>query len=168
MIATLTIGPMFSGKSMALLQRQATLEHYGRDYIIVKTGIDTRDPGVIKSRKSGRTVPAYPIDKVKERQYHIVMVDESQFLTDEEIDIILGSGATHVHFYGLNGDYHGNIFPAIARLLPRVDDVHILHAECDTCGEPALHSKLLENGQGKTVIIGSDQYEAACREHFYS
>lgn len=164
----LRIGPMFSGKSRSLLSLQHTIQHRKDPHMVVKSTIDTRDPGIIRSRDVERSIAAYPVGMAKGFEGEFLLVDEAQFLSDDAIDMLLGVNVKHLHFFGLNADYKGNAFPAISRIMTVADHIHVMHATCDTCGAPALHSKLLENGHGKTVIIGSDQYQAACRECFYS
>ncbi len=165
----LCIGPMRSGKSKDLIEMyQHLVDDCGYSVRVIKPTMDSRDVGIVKSRASNLSVKAYPpSETIKGLYVDAVMVDEAQFLSDLEIDNLLSLKVQTLYFYGLSSDYHGNMFPAITRLIPMAHHIKVLTAKCDVCAEPATHSKLLTEGHGKTVIIGDSEYSSVCRKHFY-
>ena len=104
----------------------------------------------------------------------MVGVDEGQFLDDSLIDVCqeLVDRGVRVLIAGLDLDYRQEPFGPMPRLLAMADEVAKLKAVCHACGEAAMFTQRLVDGEpapfsGETVVIGGlDSYEARCRACF--
>ena len=85
-------GPMFSGKSDALLNEYDKRYHKSR-ILLFKPKMDTRDYGVVKTRK-GKEINAILVDDIKDIPSYItdkintIFIDEANFLKGD-INILL-------------------------------------------------------------------------------
>lgn len=182
-------GTMFSGKSLNLISTYHTYKHNNKKVLVLKPSADTRDFGLIKSRMSTETVGCMtyrPEDKIAQivedaifltREVpDIIMIDEVQFSTEEQIKELHDlTKDTPIMCYGLKTSYTGDLFPAIAKLIPFAEDVSEIKTTCTFCNKKATHNLLVRdkkaiyegafvNVEGENV---NDKYYAVCREHFY-
>ncbi len=159
MIATLTViaGPMFAGKTSALIRRiHAALDEGRRPAVIVKPAMDVRYADGAIVTHDGVAHPALPV--ADEHQLFAavgeasaraqgpvhVFVDEMQFL---EAPHFRGSFHECVHSLlvaghdvtagGLDCDWRGLPFDVSARLMAMADHVEKLTARCAVTGLPA-------------------------------
>lgn len=177
-------GCMNSGKSTRLLQSAYQYESNGQNVICLKPCIDTRDgENTIKSRlgierkcfsikeddnvfKKIRTI------KLK-RQMDIIMIDEAQFLSEDQINQLQDVAYEFdipVLAYGLKTDFTGKLFPASKRLMEIADDIHEEKSVC-WCGKKAKQNARVVDGKmvvdGELVQIGGNEsYVALCNKHF--
>ena len=104
----------------------------------------------------------------------VVGVDEGQFMDDSLIDVCeeLIERGVRVVIAGLELNYRQEPFGPMPRLLAMADEVAKLKAVCHSCGEAAMYTQRLVDGQpapfsGETVVIGGlDSYQARCRACF--
>ena len=128
----LILGPMYSGKTTALLSRRSG------NTLIVNHEFDTRVDGV--GTHDG--VEAHAIKcKVLPRLpgYDMYLIDEAQFF--ESLDGV-ETLAPHVVVAGLSGDFMRRPFGKLLELIPKADKVTFLKAKCE-CGAPASFTKRL-------------------------
>ncbi len=196
-------GAMNSGKSTALLQAAYNYEERGQRVLLAKPAIDTKDAAKISSRL-GVTRDAdfliRPGDDVRqlfaahrERVRHAaddallpeavgvgvdvacLLVDETQFLTREQVDdllrIVVLDGVP-VLAYGIRTDFRTDAFPGSARLLELAHSLEELKTIC-RCGRKAIFNARLVGGRfvfdGDQVAIdelSADRvtYESMCAE----
>ena len=182
-------GTMYSGKSLMLISTYHTYKHSKKKILVLKPSADTRDFGIIKSRMSTETVGCMTYrqeDKIMDvvddaifmtREYpDVIMIDEVQFSTEEQIkELHKLSESFPIMCYGLKTAYTGDLFPAIAKLLPLAEDVSEIKTTCAFCDRKATHNLLVRNNkpiyEGAFVNVEGenkhDKYYAVCREHFY-
>lgn len=182
-------GTMFSGKSLSLISTYHTYKHNNKNVLVLKPSKDTRDKGIIKSRMSNETVKCItfgPYQNIKDivKEYiskigmlpNLILIDEIQFCSKSQIEELHHiSGYCSVMCYGLKTSYTGELFPAIATLIPIAEDISEIKTTCSMCSKKATHNLLIRNGEaiytGAFVNVeGSnknDEYYAVCREHFY-
>lgn len=170
-------GSMSSGKSTALLQRSFNYKQRGYDVLIFTSALDGRDGyGKVTSR-IGINADAImiPTDDVstlqdfkihlKNNDYKAVFVDECQFLTKEQIDILgeyVDEFDIPVFCYGIRTDFESNLFSGSARLFEIADTIEELKNICK-CGRNAIFNARLIDSTEKVLIGGNDIYETMCR-----
>lgn len=188
-------GPMFSGKSEALIGELNRARYAKKTVAVIKPHIDTRAPQGIASRKIESGVPtvheAHPakeISSLEELQeflaserFDVLGVDEAQFYSVS--DDVYGLGwfgreirsflqvnrvsDTRIIIAGLDQDFRGLPFGPIPGLMALADRVDKLTGVCMVCGSySACHSQRI-SAETSTVSVGdSEQYEVRCRTCF--
>lgn len=175
---------MNAGKSTTLLQADFNYRERGQETMIWTAELDTRSAGRVKSR-IGLEADAQLYTPETDLKAEIlkshgatpldcVMVDEAQFLTQEQVWQLAALADTHgipVLCYGLRTDFQGQLFPGAAALLGIADALVELKAVC-WCGRKAtMNLRVDASGAAvkegeQTEIGGNDRYVALCRKHF--
>ncbi len=177
---------MDSGKSTYLLQAAHNYESAGKKVLLLTPLVDDRfGEGKITSR-IGLQSEAIAIsdsdnllEQVKqeysEGRISCLMVDEAQFLTDEQVwqlsDVVDYLGVP-VLCFGLRTDAFGKPFPGSKTLLAISDEMIELKSICKKCEKKAnMVLRLDEHGtpvrSGSQVQIGgNDSYLSVCRKHY--
>ncbi|HEX8514436.1 MAG TPA: thymidine kinase [Allosphingosinicella sp.] len=176
---------MNAGKSTVLLQTDFNYRERGMQTLLFTAGIHDRSGyGIIDSRigitaKANTFGPATDLKaqiaaEGKKRKLDVVLFDESQFLTRDQVlqlaDVCDEFG-TPVLAYGLRTDFQGNLFEGSATLLALADKLIELKAICE-CGRKAtMNLRVDADGfavaaGAQTEIGGNDRYIALCRRHF--
>lgn len=181
-------GCMNSAKSMLLLTTAHNLEENGLEIMVLKPSADTRDgEGIIRSRV-GIERKCTSVDNdvnlyraIKDYRNFLasqfvelkwVLVDECQFLTEEQIgqlsDVVDFLGI-NVICYGLRTDFQSKLFPASKRLFELADDIEEIKSTCE-CGDrkTSINARFDSDGnivtEGDQVVIGgNDMYKPLCR-----
>ncbi len=172
-------GAMGSSKTANAIMVWYNYKERGQNALLSKPAVDTRD-GVhtIRSRSGLETecVLFHEIDwdKVRAHVYDCVIIDEAQFLSPEQVDLlipIVDDYRVPVICYGLRTDFRGEFFPGSARLLARADTIEEIKTIC-WCGRKATNNARLDGKGGITkvgeqVVLGaSDKYIGLCRKHW--
>ncbi len=174
-------GSMFSGKSEELIRRLKRAKIAKQKVQVFKPSIDYRYSIVEVVSHTGEKIEAIPIGSAKELfekvdgDTDVVGVDEAQFFGDDIIDTLkqLINRGKRVVVAGLDMDFRGEPFGPMPRIMAIADDILKLHAICTVCGEDAMLTQRLINGEPASyndpiVLIGaSETYEARCRLHHY-
>ena len=165
---TVYSGPMFSGKSAGLLNAYDNI--WNKDNILAfKPKMDTRDYGIIKSRKSSILINAICIKDLKEIKKHItkniktVFIDEIQFLSGDVSEILKLSINKDIDFHiaGLNMTSEQKPFGIMPDVLSIADQIYIYKAVCYDCNKPAQFS-FYEKEKEKDELVGSNGYVPLC------
>ncbi|MCZ4282677.1 thymidine kinase [Kiloniella laminariae] len=176
---------MNAGKSTVLLQSSYNYQERGMGTLLFTAALDDRyGIGKISSRIGlqaealiyGRKDNLFEMARteVAKRQISCVFIDESQFLTKEQVfqvSEIVDCLDIPVLAYGLRTDFQGNLFEGSERLLAWADVLHELKTICH-CGRKAtMVMRVDEQGEpireGTQVEIGgNDRYVPVCRKHF--
>lgn len=176
MVVTFIHGPMMAGKTNRIYKSYKLAKRYKLGVSIIKPLIDTRhDRHVVEThdgKKITEDIYVLGIDRLPPRkQLRMVMVDETQFLSIDEVQHIIkkcdANDTSFLTFFGLHKDYAQIPFPTAEYLLPIADTIEVLTAECAVCDEAASHTQRLMNGlpapMGDRILIGgTDMYEARC------
>ena len=103
-----------------------------------------------------------------------VLVDEAQFLTDEQVwqlARVVDEIGIPVMCYGLRTDFQGNLFPGSARLLAIADNLREIRTICH-CGRKAT-MVIRQDSEGRVItdgaqvdIGGNEKYISLCRKHW--
>ena len=174
-------GAMGSSKTAQVLITKFNYEERGMRVFLIKPEIDTRDGAdVIRSRIGlSATAVCIPKDadveavfKKEKKKYDVIIADECQFFTKEQIDglrRIVDTSGIPVLCFGLRTDFLTHLFPGSARLFEVADSIAEIKTIC-TCGAKAtvnarLNAKGLIVTHGSQVMLGgNDRYVAMCHK----
>lgn len=174
----LYIGPMFSGKSTALLSIIKRNNYAGISTFCITSSFDTRWSKEVSIRTHiNDSFPAVSTtllmdmktnDKYKAAK--CVIIEEAQFFPDLK-DFVLTAvevDGKQVVCAGLDGDSQRRPFGQILDLIPYCNFVKKLNAKCTRCSAPALFTFRKTAIAEQVHVAGADEYEALCREHYIS
>ncbi|POF29765.1 thymidine kinase [Roseibium marinum] len=176
---------MNAGKSTALLQAAYNYKERGMNALLLIAAFDDRaGKGRIASRiglsadadifSSADNVLQHVAKAHETRQVHAVLVDEAQFLTEEQVwqlARVADRLRIPVMCFGLRTDFQGKLFPGSAVLLALADNLKEIKSIC-WCGRKATMTarlgsdgKIIEEGD-QVVIGGNETYVSLCRNHW--
>ena len=180
----LIIGPMFAGKSSAVLQRIRKAKVIGRNVFIITSVLDTRyDPSgaAIKTHdQEGITATGLGVNELKDmlklasfQRSELVIIEEAQFFNGlyDVVKLIVDVYKKDVIVVGLDGDSDRKPFGDILQLIPLANSVTKLAALCKRCsdGTEGHFTALVAPASDKTQQIyvgGADKYLPMCRRHY--
>lgn len=180
-----------SSKTLRLLTTAYNFEENGIPFMVLKPSIDTRDgEGVIKSRV-GLERECISIDseidiyKAVENYNNVLMstlnklewilVDECQFLTEEQVDQlakIVDTLNINVMCFGLRTDFTSHCFPASRRLFELADYIEEVKSRCSCGNKTSINARFNENGEmilhgSQFMLGGNDLYKPMCRKCWF-
>lgn len=180
-------GAMNSGKSLDLIRVAHNYNELGLPYLVLKSSLDTRMPGLVYSRTK-LSLPANEINSIKindivrliteNKNAKCILVDESNFLSAEAIDTIIDLAYLHqidsVIFYGLKNDFTGQLFEGSKRILERADEIEESTSLC-FCGRKARQNARIVDGalvrDGKSIVVDDGNsdvvYIPLCNHHYH-
>lgn len=183
---------MGSGKSLQLLATAHNFQEKKIPFIILKSEIDDRDgTDVIHSRALGdrecvtvkKTTNLYKListmvninNAMYKPQLKWVLVDESQFLTKEQVDqlaAVVDKFDISVMCYGLRTDFQTHLFEGSKRLFEIADSLVEIKSSCECDGKTIFNARVDRNGniltEGEQIEVGGDdRYVSMCRKCFY-
>ena len=185
-------GAMNSGKSTALLQAAYNYEERGQAVLLAKPAVDTKGDMSILSRLGvDRKVdflvtPELNLRKEFQKRSTLhrektgkrvacLLLDESQFLTREQVDQALEIAVLDdvpVLAYGIRTDFLTNGFPGSLRLLEIAHSLEELKTIC-RCGKKAMFNARKINDSfifdGDQVAIDGEEvtYESLCPSCYF-
>lgn len=176
---------MNAGKSTSLLQSSYNYRERGMNTLVMTASIDDRyGVGKVASRIGIETeAQVFASDdnlanmiqaELKEQPLHCILIDESQFLSKEQVrqlTHVVDNLDIPVLCYGLKTDFQGELFTGSQYLVAWADKLVELKTICH-CGRKANMVVRLD-GEGKPMqegeqvaIGGNESYESVCRKHF--
>ncbi|CAL0333011.1 unnamed protein product [Lupinus luteus] len=172
------VGPMFAGKTTALLRRIKSEVDNGRNVAMLKSSKDTRYAIDSVVSHDGIKFPCWALpdlmsfrDKFGHEAYQkldVIGIDEAQFFEDlyEFCCNAADNDGKIVIVAGLDGDYLRRSFGSVLHIIPLADTVTKLTARCELCGKRAFFT-LRKTEQKETELIGgADVYMPVCRNHY--
>lgn len=183
-------GCMGSGKTSKMLTQFDLYKRRKKKPLIIKPCIDTRETtgdetkfvgwGITKSRITKNEEPTYYFDNLKDTlnslEFGVLFVDESQFLTREDILTLcdIASDNIDVFCYGLKTDVNGELFEGAKQLFALADEFIEIESLCEieNCNCKAVSHVRFIDGKvdysGKSVAIeqGNVSYKSVCRKHW--
>lgn len=171
-------GSMSSGKSTSLLQTAFNYKERGYEVLIFTSALDDRyGTGKVTSRigidadaiiipKDDLSVLNDSINKIEEQNIKAVFVDECQFLSEEQVDIlgsIVDDFDITVFCYGIRTDFESKLFSGSKRLFEISDTIEELKNIC-SCGKKAVFNARLVNSTEQVLIGGNNMYQSMCRK----
>lgn len=176
---TVICGPMFGGKTTALLQRVLWAKNgQERSVVVVKPRFDNRYSETEIVSHDGLSTPCNPIADWGEIESDIkpgtvVFIDEAQFFEEPHfhgdieqiVEGLLDSGHDVV-VNGLDMDTRGKVFRAVIALLGLADEVIKTKAHCAVCGQPASKTQKVIDSGGRIELGSTDKYQPRCNKHW--
>jgi thymidine kinase len=172
-------GAMGSSKTAQALITKYNYEENDLKVWLIKPSADTRDGAQVLRSRIGleSTVEVIPPDVdvyarflgSRVRRCDVIIVDECQFLTEEQIDQLRSIVDDHnipVMCFGLRTDFQTRLFPGSRRLMEVADTIQEIKTICD-CGAKATVNARISDGyivtEGAQVVLGgNDCYIAMC------
>lgn len=172
---TAYVGPMFSGKTEALISEVRRTQLARRKALFFSPTIDTRHNGNVIShqgqdleRQTG--IKPIVVDDFSQLtlppNVGLIAIDEAQFFGPDiisAIELFLQSGRK-VAVAGLDLDAKGIPFGVMPFILALADTVVKCKAVCMDCGEPAsrTYSHAISQVESNVLIGSSEIYQAVC------
>ena len=173
-------GAMGSSKTAQALITKYNYEENDLNVWLIKPSADTRDgAAILRSRIGLEAVVEVITPDVdiyarflgsKVRKSDVIIVDECQFLTEQQIDqlrMIVDERNVPVICFGLRTDFQTRLFPGSRRLMEVADAIQEIKTMCD-CGTKATVNARID-GEGhivtegaQVVLGGNDSYIAMC------
>ncbi|MDF2513244.1 MAG: tdk [Herbinix sp.] len=172
-------GVMGSSKTAQALITKFNYEERGMKVWLIKPQIDNRDGDHLIKSRAGLSAPAYILPDSEDvyesysklpEPVDVIIVDEAQFLTEEQVDqlsMIVIDFNMPVLCFGLRADFRTKMFPGSKRLMEIADSITEIKTIC-SCGRKAtVNVRLDGNGkiitEGEQILIGgNDTYTAMC------
>ena len=173
-------GAMGSSKTAQALITKYNYEENDMKVWLIKPSADIRDGvDVLRSRIGLQAqvqviLPGEDIYEVfrltRLGQCNVVIVDECQFMTPEQIDqlrAIVNDFAVPVLCFGLRTDFQTKLFPGSRRLMELADAIEEIKTMCDCGAKATVNARIDCEGhivtEGAQVLLGgNDSYIAMC------
>ena len=175
-------GAMGSSKTAQALITKYNYEENDLSVWLIKPSADTRDGRQILRSRIGleAEVEVIPPDmdvyarfwESQEGRCDVIIVDECQFLTPEQIDqlrAIVNDFNIPVMCFGLRTDFQTRLFPGSLRLMEVADTILEIKTICDCGAKATVNARIDGNGhivtEGAQVVLGgNDSYIAMCHK----
>ena len=175
-------GAMGSSKTAQALITKYNYEENDLRVWLLKPSADIRDGAHTISSRIGLSaeadiltpeMDAYAWFREKlEGQCDVIIVDECQFLTPEQIDQlrrIVDDCGIPVMCFGLRTDFQTKLFPGSLRLMEIADTIQEIKTICDCGAKATVNARIDGQGhivtQGAQVFLGgNDSYIAMCHK----
>lgn len=174
-------GAMGCSKTAQALITKFNYEERNMKVALLKPAIDVRDGATAVRSRIGLTAEAFAVAQdenvyalycEKFSDCDVVIVDECQFLSPEQVDQlaeIVMKKDIPVLCFGLSTDFTTHLFPGSKRLFEIAESITEIKSVC-TCGAKATVNARLD-GDGRIItegaqvcLGGNDRYVAMCRK----
>lgn len=177
-------GTMGSAKTALLLTTAYNFEERGMAYKCFKPATDTREVRNVIHSRIGierecewiyNDTNIYELIKSIRDKGEVVpgwlLVDEAQFLTEQQVDQlahIVDEFSINIICYGLRTDFQSHLFEGSRRLFEIADTIDEIKSTCNCGRKTIINARIDSNGdiitEGQQVEIGgNDRYMAVCR-----
>ncbi len=172
-------GTMGSSKTAQALIPKFNYEELGMKTVLIKHSVDNRDGKNVCKSRIGLSAEALTVNKsvnlfnlVRDMKVDVVIVDECQFLTEDQVDQladVVMEMDVPVLCFGLRADFQTHLFPGSKRLFEIADSITEIKYICECGNKAVVNARLDESGrvvtEGSQVLIGgNDRYVAMCRK----
>lgn len=174
-------GAMGCSKTAQALITKFNYEERGMKVLLLKPSVDVRDGEEIVKSRIGLTAKAVVVNdkedlyRTYEEKYSdrdVIIVDECQFLTPEQVDEL---GQIVIDFnvpvlcFGLRTDFLTHLFPGSRRLFEIAESITEIKSVCKCGAKATVNARLDDDGNvvysGEQVCLGgNDRYVAMCRK----
>jgi thymidine kinase len=175
-------GAMGSSKSANALMVEYNYRERGKNALLVKPQLDTREADVCVASRIGLKCGCVYLEELvtlsdgELLQYDCIIVDEAQFAIKSQIEFLVhlvDDLNIPVICYGLRTDFKREFFEGSMWLMAWADVIEEIKTVC-WCGKAATcNARFDENGNmirsGEQIVMGAnDRYVAVCRKHHRS
>ena len=175
-------GAMGSSKTAQALMTRYNYEENDLRVWLIKPSADSRDgEAVIRSRIGLEGVaqilsPEADVLEIfrteQQGKCDVIIVDECQFLTEEQIDQLRAIVDEHnvpVMCFGLRTDFQCRLFAGSRRLMEVADTIQEIKTICDCGAKATVNARIDSEGhivtQGEQLFLGgNDSYIAMCHK----
>ena len=181
----LWIGPMFSGKTSAVIKELTKMADTGWSVCLITHGLDTRE----KMSHSSQNVGLTKITVLKSENldldlslFDVIGIDEAQFFPDllKVVDLV-DNQKKIVFVAGLDGDYKRKPIGKVLELIPFSDKTTKLSAKCHFCTDKwkseskgnrfrlivdSPFTARTVNCEEQILIGAAEKYVSLCRYHY--
>lgn len=174
-------GAMGCSKTAQALITKFNYEERGMKVLLLKPSVDVRDGAEIVKSRIGLTAKAVVVNdkedlykeyEEKYRDRDVIIVDECQFLTPEQVDEL---GQIVIDFnvpvlcFGLRTDFLTHLFPGSRRHFEIAESITEIKSVCKCGAKATVNARLDDDGNvvysGEQVCLGgNDRYVAMCRK----
>lgn len=174
-------GAMGCSKTAQALITKFNYEERGMKVLLLKPAVDNRDGEMITKSRIGLQAQAlavrddedlYALYKHTYSACNVVIVDECQFLTPEQVDEL---GQIVIDFnvpvlcFGLATDFTTHMFPGSKRLFEIAESISEIKSVCKCGAKATVNARMDDHGnivfKGEQVCLGgNDRYVAMCRK----
>ena len=187
------IGPMFSGKTTALLNiykecllsnTAVSIINYEMDKRYHETFLTSHNNEQVECIQTNYLKDVWKINEImnlselidvnlylnnKKIFYSdVILINEAQFFPDLfEVVLNMLKNNKKVYLCGLDGDFNRNKFGQIFDLIPFCDDIEKLKSKCHYCLNNKEETKAIFSirlsKEIEQIVIGNDNYKPVCR-----
>lgn len=175
-------GAMGSSKTAQALITKYNYEENGLQVWLMKPSADTRDGVSILRSRIGLEAEVEVISPetdlyalfraTREGHCDVIIVDECQFMTPDQIDQLRGivnDFGIPAMCFGLRTDFQTKLFPGSRRLMEVADTIQEIKTICDCGAKATVNARIDSAGhivtQGEQVLLGgNDSYIAMCHK----
>ena len=175
-------GAMGSSKTAQALITKYNYEENDLSVWLLKPSADTRDGQTILRSRIGLEAEVEIIPPETDvlqlfrdtrlGKCDVIIVDECQFLTQQQIDQLRAIVDEHnipVMCFGLRTDFQTKLFPGSLRLMEVADTIQEIKTICDCGAKATVNARIDSTGhivtQGAQVVLGgNDSYIAMCHK----
>ena len=171
-------GAMGSSKTANAIMVRYNYVERGQRVLMAKPRMDTRDGERTVLSRCGLSAECVFVEELPEINvaiYDCVIVDEAQFLTKEQVELlvhIVDDLNVPVIAYGLRADFRGCFFEGSQWLMAWADTIEEVKTIC-WCGKKATCNARVQDGEvvreGDQILLGGNsRYVSLCRKHWRS
>lgn len=174
-------GAMGCSKTAQALITKFNYEERGMKVLLLKPAVDNRDGESVTRSRIGlsanalavsQTEDLYALYKKNFSSCNVIIVDECQFLTPEQVDEL---GQVVIDFnipvlcFGLATDFTTHMFPGSKRLFEIAESISEIKSVCKCGAKATVNARMDDHGnivfKGEQVCLGgNDRYIAMCRK----
>jgi thymidine kinase len=174
-------GAMGSSKTAQALITKFNYEERDMKVLLLKPAIDSREKASVVRSRIGLEAPClmisdeedlYRLYRTSYAHMDVIIVDECQFLTPEQVDQLGMIAIDHdvpVLCFGLATDFMTHLFPGSRRLFEIAESISEIKSVCRCGAKATVNARLDDHGKvvfsGSQILIGgNERYEAMCRK----
>jgi len=174
-------GAMGSSKTAQALITKFNYEERDMSVLLLKPAIDSRENASVVRSRIGLEAPCLMVEDTEDLYAlyrdsypgtNVIIVDECQFLTPEQVDQL---GQVVLDFdipvlcFGLATDFMTHLFPGSRRLFEIAESISEIKSVCRCGAKATVNARLDDDGnvvyKGDQILIGGNgRYEAMCRK----